>query len=116
MFGLKNWEKASVAEKIKAVQYELDRNIERWHFIHDNGCSDPFWPDGVNMNLKRNHIIYDLRELAKLDCKPRQLSLFEVSVECIANSDVMQDSRIPPEVPNNWMAKDRPCHYFDWKV
>lgn len=28
-----------------------------------HGCSDPFWPDGLNLNLTRNHILAAVKEL-----------------------------------------------------
>ena len=34
------------------------KEIEKWKKISQNGCNDPAWPDGANMNLLRNHIIY----------------------------------------------------------
>lgn len=37
---------------------EIHKSIDRWREIRDKGCSDPTWPDGTNMNLVRNHIIY----------------------------------------------------------
>lgn len=36
----------------------------RWQEIHKNGCNDPFWSDGVNLNLIRNHMIYALSNSA----------------------------------------------------
>lgn len=40
---------------------ELGKNIRdlfaRWNQIYNEGCSDPFWEDGVNLGLVRNHII-----------------------------------------------------------
>ena len=27
--------------------------------MRENGCNDPFWSDGFNLNLTRNHIIHD---------------------------------------------------------
>ena len=30
-----------------------------WEDIKVYGCRDPFWEDGVNMNLERNHCIHD---------------------------------------------------------
>lgn len=41
------------------------KEIARWKYIQEHGCNDPFWPDGCNMNLTRNHIIsykYDIQE------------------------------------------------------
>lgn len=42
------------------IQEECSRIIKsicRWEYINENGCNDPFWSDGCNMNLCRNHII-----------------------------------------------------------
>lgn len=32
-------------------------SIRCWEDINAHGCNDPFWSDGCNMNLCRNHII-----------------------------------------------------------
>lgn len=37
---------------------QLEREFAHWDYLAVNGCNDPFWPDGVNMNLTRNHVIY----------------------------------------------------------
>lgn len=34
---------------------------EQWKRLRENGGNDPFWTDGVNLNLVRNHIIYGRR-------------------------------------------------------
>ena len=34
---------------------------EQWKRLWENGGNDPFWTDGVNLNLVRNHIIYGRR-------------------------------------------------------
>lgn len=34
---------------------------EQWKRLWENGGVDPFWTDGVNLNLVRNHIIYGCR-------------------------------------------------------
>ena len=44
-------------DKVKEYRQCIRREIEHWKDINQNGCSDPFWPDGCNMNLTRNHII-----------------------------------------------------------
>ncbi len=31
---------------------------KNWIHHRDHGCQDPFWADGANMNLLRNHMIY----------------------------------------------------------
>lgn len=49
----------STAEKFGK---ELRDSYERWNHILQNGAGDPFWEDGSNMNLVRNHIIYYKRQ------------------------------------------------------
>ena len=53
-----------MAKKKKQNIYELVGNLERnlfdsyrrWKKIFTEGCSDPNWRDGVNIDLVRNHI------------------------------------------------------------
>ena len=44
---------------------ELENSFARWEELFKNGGSDPFWTDGMNLNLVRNHIIYYKEQLAK---------------------------------------------------
>lgn len=44
---------------------QIVHEISRWNYILENGCNDPFWPDGCNMNLIRNHIISYKLEIAE---------------------------------------------------
>jgi hypothetical protein len=37
---------------------ELQKSYDRWAYIYEHGASDPFWEDGMNLNLVRNHIFY----------------------------------------------------------
>ncbi len=37
---------------------ELAERFERWDDVYQNGCHDPTWSDGVNLNLIRNYILY----------------------------------------------------------
>ena len=104
------WDKKSTVEKLADAREELERDIRRWHDIYENGCSDPFWPDGVNLDLKRNHIINDLRIISELEQKPVQISMFSLTEDTV--SDWRNDPRIPPKVPQDYMATDRKCHYF----
>jgi len=100
--------KLSHEQEIESAKANLKRDIDRWNEINQNGCNDPFWPDGTNMNLVRNHIIFDLRRLAELEQNPVQLSVF-MFTDPAHNSidDVMGDKRIPPLVANDYMVKDR---------
>ena len=45
---------------------ECKQSYERWTELHSNGCRDPCWTDGVNLNLVRNHIIHYKRQMAAL--------------------------------------------------
>ncbi len=86
--------------KVEELTRKIDEAVARWKYIYENGSNDPFWPDGVNMNLVRNHIIFDLRELNSM---PQQLSMFG---EPVYIGD-MKD-KIPPLVSRYYMAKERP--------
>lgn len=99
--------KNNIDQQIAHLKAELQRDIDRWNDIKANGCNDPFWTDGVNLNLKRNHIIYDLRQLAELQDGPVQLSFFTAMGVTDCDTHVMSDKRIPPEVPNDFMVKDK---------
>ena len=82
------------------LRRELDDSFSRWEQISKEGCSDPFWPDGVNMNLVRNHIIYYYRQLKDIIQRPVQLSLFE------GGMDLKGERPIPPRVPDNYMVRN----------
>lgn len=66
--------------------------ISRWKWINEHGCSDPFWQDGCNMNLTRNHVISYKRDIADI---------------CERNGWALPTEYYlptPPEVDNNYMA------------
>ena len=78
------------------IREKLADRFDRWDEINEHGCNDPFWADGTNMNLVRNHIIYYYRLLAdKLENV--QLSLFDD----IELSDLRP---VPPKVDQNYMS------------
>lgn len=37
---------------------ELEKTHQHWKDIYENGCFDPLWSDGVNLNLVRSHMFY----------------------------------------------------------
>ena len=39
---------------------ELEKEYAQWDEVFTNGGSDPFWTDGVGLDLIRNHILYYL--------------------------------------------------------
>lgn len=88
-----------MAKRVKSNTKEIERlcrgiarEVTLWEIIRDYGCNDPFWPDGCNMNLARNHIIDDKRQIREL-CEEIGAGLpneYYISV--------------PPEVDDNYMA------------
>ena len=64
---------------------------EQWKRPRENGVNDPFWTDGVNLNLVRNHIIYGRR----------------LCEEELQEGDYPEEYYLPlPEkVPPNYMVK-----------
>ena len=71
---------------------ELEKSYARWDHLKEYGGSDPFWPDGVSMNLVRNHIIYYKEQLAK-----QEDSLFALPEAYYRE--------LPPETDCNFMAR-----------
>lgn len=79
-------------QKIKNLCVDIIREIGHWEYINAHGCNDPFWSDGVNMNLTRNHIIHDKRQITEI---------------CTENSLPLPEEMYlptPPEVDNYYMA------------
>lgn len=76
------------AMKGKELEKELIRAHERWEYLKHHGGSDPFWPDGLNMNLVRNHIIHYRRQLEAMQYFPEIYS-----------------KEVPPEVDRNYIAR-----------
>ncbi len=70
---------------------ELEERYARWDYVHEHGCSDPCWSDGVNANLLRNQIIYCKQKIGEED------TLFLLP-DCFYRE-------IPPELPNDFMAR-----------
>lgn len=69
----------------------ISQEVERWKHLQEYGGSDPFWPDGTNMNLIRNHVIYYKRQ-----CE-----------EKLAPEEFPPEYQLetPPEVSNGYMAR-----------
>lgn len=93
----------SVTDQIAYYEQEIERERNWWNTLKEHGGSDPFWPDGVNMNLVRNHIIYYLRQLQELRRDSVQLSMFGDSSDCSV-VPLQNDPRIPPLVDSDYMA------------
>ena len=55
-----------VNEEFEASVSGLTKSYERHKTILTEGTTDPFWEDGCNANLVRNHIIYHKRKLEEI--------------------------------------------------
>lgn len=64
----------------------------QWNFLKEEGGSDPFWADGANMNLVRNHILWTRKQ-----CE-----------EFLSEEDYPEEYYLdlPPEVDANYMANE----------
>lgn len=87
---------AKLKRKLDVLVKELENDHERWKHIFQYGCQDPFWSDGCNMYLKRNHIIYKRKMIEEI-CEAINEQLPEVWYE-----------PVPPEVDKNYMANLKP--------
>ena len=103
----REFDKLPYHEQVETLNRFIEQDRKHWQDIFENGCSDPFWEDGVNMNLVRNHIIAWVRTLYEIDQTDRQMDLFDLFAETVPKRDFMDDERIPPKVPSSFMAKDR---------
>ena len=89
---MKKTKRIKPEEKIKSLRADIIREIDHWEYINAHGCNDPFWPDGTNMNLTRNHIIHDKRQIEEI---------------CTENSLPLPEEMylpIPPKVNEYYMA------------
>ena len=90
-----------MSKKKNKVTTSVDLNnriierYSRWKSIFDTGCSDPFWSDGVNINLVRNHIAYEKHRVEE-ELKDNYIAYPE--------SYFYPD---PVELPNDFIAVDR---------
>lgn len=74
---------------------DLESEYERYNKILNFGCNDPFWSDGININLAVNHISYYKINLIKLHV----LYGFKLPESF--------DKDIPPEMPQDFICKKK---------
>lgn len=80
-------------QKKQDWETELKDCYRRWEYLREHGGSDPFYADGTNMNLVRNHILY---------YKSQMMQEYGAAYE--KYPDIFyQDT--PPEVNNSYMAR-----------
>lgn len=84
--------KKTADQIVDACAKNILREIAVWKNIQENGCNDPFWTDGCNMNLTRNHVLSYKQQIREL-CEENNISLPEEYY-----------LPTPPEVENNYMA------------
>ena len=70
---------------------EMEKAYAHWQALYDHGGSDPAWPDGINLNLVRNHIIYYKRQIEEA-CP-------------LYTSHELYQRKLPPEVDQDYMAR-----------
>lgn len=70
---------------------ELEKAYAQWESLYKQGGSDPFYADGVNLNLVRNHILYFKRQI-------------EETQPLYTNSEAYQ-RELPPQVEDGYMAR-----------
>lgn len=74
----------------KTLDEQLKERYARWEHLYKYGGQDPNWPDGCNMNLVRNHIIFTkekMKEAGEItDTYYRELPP-EVDLEYMARAD-----------------------------
>lgn len=78
------------------------KELERWKEIKANGAGDPGWPDGVNLELVRNHIISYNRQILEVSKGQMQMSLLGEPVFYGTNPLCVP---LPPVVDRNYMAQ-----------
>lgn len=61
-------------EEVQLCAEEIIKSIDRFNDILKNGCNDPSWTDGHNMELVRNHVLYFKQKIKTL-CEENELSL-----------------------------------------
>ena len=81
-------------ETVEELAQQAKLEYNHWLALREHGCNDPSWPDGVNMNLTRNHIIYYKERIEEL-----------ISSQGLLFAPDGIDVPTPPEVDNNFMAR-----------
>lgn len=85
--------KKTIQEQLNEYRASVVEELEIWKRHNERGCTDPFWADGCNMNLIRNHIIYYKDKITKI-CEESRLTLPEEYY-----------LPLPPEIDNGYMAR-----------
>lgn len=74
--------------ELKKLSKKITNELKYWQEEYKNGCNDPFWSDGVNLNLVRNHVIYYKKQIFKL-CEDNNLKVpqeYFISIPLVDNN------------------------------
>ena len=90
-------------EKLEQLQAKYIEERHDWESVYNFGCRDPFWPDGANLDLIRNHCIYYLRQMKEL-CKEHSLPM----PETLPLPDKVDDDYMAPygRFPNRMVIRE----------
>lgn len=92
--------KENLAEEYNEHTKRLEESFRRWDELKKNGGQDPLYADGVNLNLVRNHIIYDKGELERI-CKASLFKLPDIYYEETPEQVSMDYMARPEEIRHN---------------
>lgn len=81
-------------KEFEAYINELTKDSCRWKDLYENGGTDPNYCDGSNLNLVRNHIIYDKRKIKEFVNEHPEFSI----------PQAVNDIPVPDKVPSEYMA------------
>lgn len=81
-------------KEYKSTIEDLERKFESYYYVMRHGTNDPFWPDGSNLWLIRNHIIYDKRKIKEI-CETNNIPVPNIAKRLT-----------PEEVSQDYMAPD----------
>lgn len=85
---------------LEALTQCLEREFKHWEHLYTYGGYDPFYADGMNLNLVRNHILSYKREIERfMEKEEQELTLFASSYPDIYYKET------PPEVSYDYMVR-----------
>ena len=76
---------------VDSIVEMIENEYKAWNHYNTEGGYDPFWEDGVNMNLIRNHIISYRQQIIEMTGGE--------------NLPEIMDRELPPEVLQNYVAR-----------
>lgn len=84
--------KQTLEQELQQYRDCLMESYERWGEIKIDGCNDPAWTDGQNLNLVRGHIMHD------------RFKIYEICLLQGRNLPPESALPAPPEAPAGYMA------------